>query len=425
MKNMCLKLEVIKINDICFGATTNISNGVLTINKRELIEAVADKDFSQIDVELAKPGDSIRIVPVKDAIEPRIKCDTKDFFSGVLGGFTSCGEGRTKVLRGCEVITTGQIFGFQEGLIDMSGSGAEHSHYSKINNIVLVVEPIEGLRRVEHEKAVRIAGLRAAKYLAMVALDVEADELEVYELEPVPAEKKLPRIVYVHQMLSQGLLHDTYLYGLDAKQLHPMIIHPNEFMDGALVSGNCVAACDKNTTWDNVNNPVILELYSRHGVDLDFAGVIATPVSTILKDKERCCMATVSLARQLRADAIIIGEEGGGNPEADLMMTCARAEKCGIKSVIMVHENAGDDGTSVGITTSTPEADAVISAGNNQEIIELPKMEKTIGHLSALESLTGGWVGSVKEDGSIQVKLAVIMDSICNLGITKLSAKTY
>jgi len=422
---MCLELEIIKVKDICFGATTNINDGLLTINKQELIETISDRALKQIDIELAKPGDSIRIIPVKDAIEPRIKVDTGEFFPGVLGGFTTCGEGKTRVLRGCGVITTGQIVAFQEGLIDMSGPGAEHSHYAKLNNVVLVAEPAEGINPSLHEKAVRIAGLKIAQYLAKAALEVQPDEVEVYELKPVPVEKKLPRIVYVHQVLAQGLLHNNYIYGLDAKQLHPTILHPNEFMDGALVSGNCVTACDKNTTFDHENNPVIAELYSRHGVDLDFAGVIATPASTVLADKERCCMATVNLARQMKADAMIIAEEGGGNPEADLMMICARAEKCGIKTVIMLHENAGDDGTSESITDSTPEADAVISVGNNQEKIDLPKMEKTIGHLSAVESLAGSWSGALKGDGSIQVKLAVIMDSISNLGITKLSATTY
>ncbi|MFR2690819.1 MAG: glycine/sarcosine/betaine reductase component B subunit [Enterocloster bolteae] len=44
---------------------------------------------------------------------------------------------------------------------------------------------------------------------------------------------------------SQGLMHDTYVYGVDMKQSLPTIINPTETMDGAILSGNCVSACDK------------------------------------------------------------------------------------------------------------------------------------------------------------------------------------
>ena len=42
---------------------------------------------------------------------------------------------------------------------------------------------------------------------------------------------------------SQGLLHDTYVYGVDAKQIVPTLLYPTELMDGAILSGNCVSAC--------------------------------------------------------------------------------------------------------------------------------------------------------------------------------------
>ncbi len=46
---------------------------------------------------------------------------------------------------------------------------------------------------------------------------------------------------------TQGLLHDTYVYGIDARSFRT-IIHPNETMDGAIVLvSNCVSACDKNS----------------------------------------------------------------------------------------------------------------------------------------------------------------------------------
>ena len=63
---------------------------------------------------------------------------------------------------------------------------------------------------------------------------------------------------------TQGLLHDTYVYGVDAKKILPTFMFPTEVMDGAIVSGNCVSACDKNTTYHHLNNPVIHDLYLHH-----------------------------------------------------------------------------------------------------------------------------------------------------------------
>ena len=34
---------------------------------------------------------------------------------------------------------------------------------------------------------------------------------------------------------SQGLLHDTYVYGVDAKQIVPTLLYPTELMDGAIL----------------------------------------------------------------------------------------------------------------------------------------------------------------------------------------------
>ena len=103
-------------------------------------------------------------------------------------------------------------------------------------------------------------------------------------------------------------------------------MHPNELWDGAIVSGNCVSASDKNTTYDIQNNAIAKELYKRHNKDLEFCGMIVSPISTIFEEKERNATITVNLATQCEAEALIIPQEGGGNPEADLMLLCECAE---------------------------------------------------------------------------------------------------
>lgn len=423
MKQKCLDLEIVRVEDICFGKETRLEDHTLTINKAELTKLLECEEFQSVDIDLAKPGESVRIIPVKDAIEPRIKPESGEFFPGILGGYQGTGEGRTRVLEGCCVITTGRIVCFQEGLIDMSGPGAQHSIYSHMNNVVLIAEPKDGISPELHEAAVRNAGLKMAHYLAGAGVHAPTDEVRRYTLEPTASQ--LPRLMYVNLVLAQGLLHDNYIYGEDAKKLQTMLMHPNEMMDGAIVSGNCVTACDKNTTYDHENNPVVKDMYERHGKDLNFCGVISSPISTILSEKERGVMEILSIARLLDIDALVVTEEGGGNPEADIMMIAEEAEKVGIKTVICVHENAGDDGSSEPLANSNPAADAVVTAGNNNEFITLPPMEKTIGHLEAVDVLAGGVSNALQEDGSVRVRLAVIMDAASNLGITKLRAVTY
>lgn len=400
MNSMKLELEVIEIKDIRFDRKTSVKDHVLHINKEELIEYLQDPRLQNIDIDLARPGESVRIIPVKDVIEPRIKDDGKGgSFPGFLGDYEGAGDGKTIVLRGCSVVTTGKIVGFQEGIIDMWGPVARHCAFSTLNNVVVKADPQDGIEPSDHEAAIRVAGLKAAHYLAKAGLQGIADKREVYQLPPVS--KELPKVAIMYMTIAQGLLHDNYVYGVDAKKLHPTLLHPNELLDGAIVNGTCVVAADKQTTYRHQNNALVKELYARHGVDLDFAGVIVVPVRPELKEKERCCSGAVNLARTIGVEGVIIPEEGGGNPEADLMMTCRACEKHGIKTVLII---ALEDP----LADTTPEADAVIDVGNDDEVLTLEPAEKVIGYEEQIQLLSGAPENCIADDGRIRIPLYVI-----------------
>ena len=423
---MRLELGIIKIKDVQFGDETIIEDGTLYVNKKELIAvALQDDRLSEADVELARPGEEVRIIPVKDVIEPRVKVSgSGELFPGLVGKMGTVGSGRTNVLRGAALATVGRIIGPQEGFIDMTGPGAQYSPFSRINNVALVLHPIDGLDPHAYEEAMRLTGLRAAVYLGKAGKDVAPDELEVYELSPV-TDNTLPRVVYLNTLLSEGLLHDTWLYGVDAKKTLPTLIHPNEVMDGAIVSGNCVSACDKHTTYHHLNDSVIKELYRSHGKDLNFVGVVVTNLNVTLADKERSTDYASKLANFIGAEGAIITEEGFGNPDTDLMMLCKKMEEYGIKTVMITDEYAGQDGASQSLADATPQADAVISVGNANEVITLPPMKRIIGDLKSAEVIAGGFVGSVAADGGLSVEIQTIMGSTCQLGFGKLTARGY
>lgn len=426
-----LELGKIKIKDIQLADATKVENGVLYINKEEIIGLIMeDERIKKVDVELAKPGEQTRITPVKDVIEPRVKAEGPGgMFPGVISKVETVGTGRTHVLSGAAVITCGKIVGFQEGIIDMSGPGADYTPFSKINNICLVIEPVDGLKPHEYEAAVRMAGLKTAASIGKAGLNIQPDEVEIYEskplLEGIAQYPNLPKVGYVYMLQTQGLLHDTYVYGVDAKKIVPTILYPTEVMDGAILSGNCVSACDKNTTYHHQNNPIIHDLFQRHGKDINFVGVIITNENVYLADKERSSNWTAKLCKFLGLDGAIISQEGFGNPDTDLIMNTRKIENEGIKTVIVTDEYAGRDGASQSLADADPKADAVVTGGNANQLIELPPMKKIIGMLDYTDKIAGGFEGSLKEDGSIVAEIQVITGATNELGFNPMSATTY
>ena len=426
---MRLEIGNVLIKDVQFGQETKVENGVLYVNKEDIINLCKeDEHIKSVDVEIARPGESVRITPVKDVVEPRVKVEGPGgVFPGILSKVDVVGSGKTNVLKGCAVMTTGKIVGFQEGIVDMTGPGAQYTPFSKTNNIVVIAEPIDGLKQHEHEKALRYCGFKTAAYLAEAARNLTPDETEVYETLPLMegAEKfkGLPRVAYVQMLQSQGLLHDTYVYGVDAKQIVPTILYPTEVFDGAIISGNCVSSCDKNPSYVHMNNPVVKELYKEHGKTINFVGMIITNENVYLADKERSSNWTAKLARYLDLDGAVVSQEGFGNPDTDLIMNCKKIEGQGVKTVIITDEYAGRDGASQSLADADKAADAVITGGNANELIELPKMDKVIGHPEFIDTIAGGFDGSLKADGSVTVEIQAITGATSEVGFGYLTAR--
>ena len=427
---MRLEIGDILISDVQFGKTTMVKDGVLFINEKELAAVAASDDrIKSVEVFLARPGESVRILPVKDVIEPRVKVEgTGGIFPGFMSDVEQVGNGRTHVLKGAAVVTTGKIVGFQEGIIDMTGPAAEYTPFSKTQNVVLKVEPVDGILQHEHELVVRLAGFRAAIYLGEAGRGTTPDVVTAYETKPILEQAAeypgLPKVAYVYMLQTQGLLHNTYYYGVDVRQIVPTFMYPTEIMDGAIVSGNCVSACDKNPTYIHANNPVIMDLYAEHGKTINFIGCVITNENVTLQDKERSSNMTAKLVGFLGVDAVIISEEGFGNPDADLVMNCNKIEKQGIKTVLITDEYAGQDGGSQSLADSTPLGNAVVTAGNANMVLNMPPMDTVIGYPEVAHVIAGGWEGSLKPDGSIEAEIQVIIGATNELGYGRLSAKT-
>lgn len=419
----------IHIRDIQFGEESKIVDGVLYVSEEAVKAIVSEEDkIKSVKLDIARPGESVRITPVKDVIEPRVKVEGNGgIFPGIISKVDTVGSGKTYALKGMAVVTAGKIVGFQEGIIDMTGPGADYTPFSKLNNLVVVCEPVDDVKQHEYEKAVRLTGFRIATYIGELAKELTPDETKVYEtcsitegLEKYP---DLPRVAYVQMLQSQGLLHDTYVYGVDAKRTLSTIINPTEIMDGAIVSGNCVSACDKNTTYHHLNNPVVHDLFEQHGKTVNFVCVIITNENVYLADKQRSSDWTAKLCELLGLDGAIVSQEGFGNPDTDLIMNCKKIEAKGVKTVIITDEYAGRDGKSQSLADADVAADAVVTGGNANQVIILPKLDKVIGTLDYVTKIAGGNDHSLREDGSIEVEIQAITGATNELGFNCLSAR--
>ncbi|SDI37761.1 glycine/sarcosine/betaine reductase component B subunit [Alteribacillus bidgolensis] len=414
-----MKLEVgnFQVKSVIFGSQTSFNNGVLTINKEEALEVVyEDERIISADIVIARPGDSTRITPVKEAVEPRYKVSGGVLFPGVTNKLMQVGSGRTHALKGTSVLAVGKHWGgFQDGLIDMSGPGSKQTMFSELLNICLVADTNEDFEKNEQQKkneALRWGAMRLAEYLGSCVKDLEPEDMDVYHHHPLDEQteeiQNLPGVVYVLQLQSQMLDtgYNAMVYGWDVSRMLPTFMSPNELLDGAVVSGSFMPASSKISTYQHVNNLVLKQLMNEHGETINFLGVIVSNLNTQLDEKERAALQVQNLATLLGAQGAIISEEGYGNPDIDFILTYNNLENAGIKVVGITNECTGNDGKSQPLVDLSEKANAIVSTGNVSEHLKLGPMEKVIGELEAVarDGNSGGWAESIKEDGSIEIE---------------------
>lgn len=385
---MKLELDLYYIQDVRFDRRTAIENQVLFICKEELINLLQeDPQLGKVEIELVHPGENVRIINVLDIIEPRIKAEGPGgVFPGMTGRVETVGKGRTLCLKGVGVVNTGFLDILWESVIDMAGTGARLSpYYSSLNNVVIIPNRPSHVDEVDWVQAIITAGLKTSEYLAKFALGTPPDKQEIYEMEALSEKAsdafRLPRVAYLYQIYSHGEMRDTLYYGEKPRHLIPTLIHPNEVFDGAIITGNYdMPSGMKNETITIQNHPIIKELYKHHGKELRFVGVVITNEHAKIDEKEKSAVLAAKMIKYvLGADGVIISQTGGGHPNIDLMLNCRMCEKYGVRTVIIVSEESNFKGTQFPLTMMVPEADAIISTGNINEVAELPAVERVVG----------------------------------------------
>jgi glycine reductase complex component B subunit alpha and beta len=384
---MRLERSVHEVAEVAFGARTELSGGRLTLDRADLEQRVLTDDrLATCSVQLASPGESARVVHICDTVEPQWRASGPTF-PGWSSEIRSVGDGITHRLAGVGVTVccelpwrkTGGIQIPRENIAELRGQFSELSPLGSVQNVILELSLRDGLPDEECDRAVHQAEMVVAEALARDVAQVHpADHEEAFELTPV--DPNLPRVVYMAQITSQGPFAGTFYYGGYLDRLMPTIVHPNEFLDSALVDGNVAGPNIRIPTIVHQNNPIITELYREHGRTLCFAGVVLSRGHYYgMDDKHRVAQQASKLARWLGASGAIFTWENAGNGLMETMYTLQACERMGIKSVLVTFEHGGAHGDDSPLQFYVPEAVAMISSGSMDEPLPLPAVERVLG----------------------------------------------
>lgn len=412
---MKLQIKKYNVNDAVFSTETKYLDGILSISLDDLKKFVL-KDINSIDIDvnIAKQGEETRIIHVLDTVKAVYKPQGATF-PGLIDENEKVGEGITHELNGIAVIQTGLFDGVMEGIIDMYGEGSKYSYFSNTINIVVSMNVLEDISLEQFTQYSKSILLRTSKYLAQATRLVEPSEVQIYEKSI--ENKGLKKVGYVCYMESLGLLRNVYFYGNDTTDIKPTLVHPNEILDGALVSGDFEIASHKNPTFFHQSNPIIRELYNRDGSDVEFSGVIISTERGVLGIKQDNAKKIANIAESLNLDGVIISKEGGGHADTDIMLCTKELESRGIKTVITLNEIAGKDGDLPSIVSTTEKADAVVTNGNNDEVVKVNSMKVVYG---------GDKInGKIDAKNEFETSLGLIYCSTNQLGFNKMSMKEY
>lgn len=385
---MRLERAIFPVTGIRLGDATRWRDGRLEVAAGEIAAFLReDPNIEAVRLGVARPGASQRIIHVLDTLEPRSKVDGPgSAFPGLLSPPETVGEGRTHVLRGMTVMMTAELpwdgaGGLRvprEAIVDMSGPAAPFCPFSETWNLVIALDLAPDKDQSEYDDTLRKAGVKVARYLAESTRGLIPPQAEVHELAPCSTD--LPRVVYIHQVQSQGVYAHSFLYGRDMDTLVPTLIHPNEVLDGALVNGNYLYPCFETPTALKCNFPVMERLYAGHGRDHDFLGIILSRGHYYTyAEKQRVAQYAAKLARMLGAAGAVLTWEGGGNSIVEAMLTVQALERAGIKTVAVAYEMGGTDGCDNPLIESVPEARALVSAGSYEKRLELPAVDEVLG----------------------------------------------
>ena len=363
-----------------------------------------------------------------DIIEPRAKASgSSPDFPGILGPPLTAGMGTTHVLTGMAVtVLDAQAVGGSRGaigrILEMTGPPAERSWYSKLRHLIVIPHTAPDRDHHVTRRAKRVAGLKAAVYLAQAAAAHTPEQRQTFEpVSPAPPGREgLPRVAYVGQIFSRqrsAELDEPVLYGLNTTGMLPVLLHPDEWLDGALVT-SYYTSMGGAETYGYQNHPIVTELYRRHHAgELNFVGTVATIAGADNADRDRNCRAAAGMVKwALNADAAVLTKYGGGVASR---RTWRRPRDCwsprASAPAVMVSDVSRDRRVESALLFNFPEVNAIVYGGGNDTRWQVSPVERVIAGSPAMsEALAGvreltalNVMGVTNQQGSSRLRAVV------------------
>lgn len=386
-----LELASFPVESIVYGQFTGWEDGILTIDADELVDIVGvDPYIEKINIEIAKPGDSTRVINYRDIIEPKAKIDeSAKTYPGIAGrSVNTVGNGRTHRLAGmtltsCALSPEVRVDGSREmgdvrpyGFIDMSGPTAV-TPYAGLINLCLEMSTGRDLDADTWNRALQAAMFRVSDKLAECTLNIDAPQIEKIDSDPKPG---LPGFVFVpmlaspeHRMGATSSM-GTAVYGV-TRLTQPWFLGPTEMLDGA-VAGTYGAGY---VTWP-LTNSIAMHMARNHGRKFNFLGSIVVRTNWESQaDKQLMASRAAQLAQIIGATGAIVTTNVRGQRFAETILTVQALEQAGISVVLLTEEEDDENGNASPILIPVPELISVVSTGTGGTDYPSPPVDKVIG----------------------------------------------
>lgn len=419
-------MESVPVTDIQFSEKSEIRDGILYLNKNELLKLVADDEFfREVRIAIARPGEETRIINVVDVIEPRCKVEGEVDFPGVLGDIKMAGEGITRALKGVAVVLCDRHKHWihSKSIIDMSGPGAELGRYGKMP--LLILDPTHKGEPDDWALALalRKAAFRLSNYIAGIATEEQVHKREIYDISH--RDSNLPTVAYYYQLYSsqhdsKGVPDPVY-YGIPISTTLPLVVNPTEVIDGAVTSGYTIRMME---TYSIQNHPIITELLQRHGKDLNFGGVVMGVCSMEPVRRSLGAMMIGSIMKNvIKADGVIMTKVLGGAPNVDLGAAASECEERGIKTTLLLQILNTQASLDSEVLFNDQRINAIINTGIIFERQNLPVFATL--HGGTADTPVFNDTIRQKAGEPLEVEMRFICGSLNQLGASRLAAVEY
>jgi glycine reductase len=387
---MSLEVGSFPVTDIQFGPETKYDNGLLVVNREEVMALVThDPLVKSATIDVARPGESTRVINYADVIEPKVKVSGPgQAYPGICGRSSEkVGEGRTHRLSNFAVVESidfsdvpdsvryasgAKQTGAPEPFFDKSGSHAV-TPFAPQFNLCLAMSPPADLGAADRHTVIHSATMRVVDLLAATVARLDPPETETFDLTPkegLPGAVFIPHLSSMEWQTGSRSSVGMSVYG-QTRLSAPWLLEGTEMLDGAVSQGHSLLLAD---------NPVVLEMARRHGTSFNFVGCIIQRTNwTMQAEKEMAAERAAHLAQKIGAKAAIVTTDIRGQRYLETILTLQACERLGIATILLSEEEDPEGGTAPPFILSPQEMVSAVSTGTGAVPGNFPTVENVVG----------------------------------------------